>query len=39
METKTLFKQHWRAPETRTGRFIGGNMSRFLDDTQFFWAD
>jgi hypothetical protein len=27
------------APETRAARFIGGNMSKFLEDSKFFWTE
>jgi hypothetical protein len=27
------------APETRAGRLIGGNMSKFLDDSKFFGTE
>jgi hypothetical protein len=27
------------APETRAGRLIGGNMSKFLEDSKFSWTE
>jgi len=39
MQKTTLFKQHLEAPETRTGRLIGRNISKFLEDSKFFWTE
>jgi hypothetical protein len=39
MQNTTPFKQHLKAPETRTSRLIGGNMSKFLQDSKFFWTE
>jgi hypothetical protein len=39
MHKTILFKQHLKAPETRTGLLIGGNMSKFLEDSKFFWTE
>jgi hypothetical protein len=38
MQQTTFFNQHSKAPETRTGLLIGGNMSKFLEDSKFFWT-
>jgi hypothetical protein len=39
MKKTTLFKQHLKAPESQTGRLIGGNMVKFLEDSRFFWTE
>jgi hypothetical protein len=39
MQKTTVFKQHLKAPETRTRRLIGANMSKFLEDSKFFWTE
>lgn len=39
MQKTTLFKQHLKAPETRTRGLIGGGMSKFLEDSKFFWTE
>ena len=39
MQTTGLVKQHFKASKTRTGRLIGGNMSKFLEDSRFFWTE
>jgi hypothetical protein len=39
MQKTTLFRQHLKAPETRTGRLIGGSVAKFLEDSKFFWTE
>jgi hypothetical protein len=39
MKNTILFKQHLKAPETRTGRLIGGPKAIFLEDSKFFWTE
>jgi hypothetical protein len=39
MQERTLFKEHLKAPERRTGHLIGGNMTKFLEDSKFFWTE
>ena len=38
MQTTTLFRQHLKALETRARGLIGGGMSKFLEDSRFFWT-
>jgi hypothetical protein len=34
----SLFQQQLKALETRTGRLVGGDIAKFLDDSAFFWT-
>ena len=39
MQKTTPFKLHSEASESRTGRLIGGSMSKFLEGSKFFWTE
>ena len=39
MQKTTLVKQQLKAPETRTRSLIGGDMSKFIEDSKFFWTE
>ena len=39
MQKTTPFKLHLEASESRTGRLIGGSMSKFLEGSKFVGAE